>query len=166
MKTKILLTLFTLLSIPAHAEENSIISIQDSCGYCGRRNNYQDNCDIDPNGKVTIERSKTRDFISSSTTKTFQLNATDLAQIKTLIESSKNAEVVGKAKTYCGDASTFSISALTANNQDLTLELYSEGKEILDSADARKLSRLSAKICGMQKRRLLWKNVLSKKKQF
>ena len=57
---------------------------------------------------------------------------------------------------------SFSISGNPDSNDEFTIENYSYGKEYINTKYARSLAIKSARICGMEKRRFLWKTVLSK----
>jgi hypothetical protein len=140
----------------------TILGVYDSCGYCSRHDNYFTSCTIDRDGTVTFTDERTKNDVKSDRTETYQLSKSKIDELLRKIELAQAAETVGEAKTYSGDAPTFSVRAWPRSDLEFKVVLYSDGKEYRDSHAARQLARQASRICGLGFRRFLWSHVESK----
>jgi hypothetical protein len=146
---------------PAKTKSPIVISVVDDCGYCSNHDYEAKTCDISEDGTVLIVDHKIKKEERRST---HSVTAATITHFKKLIESARTAKTAGTIQTGSGDLPSFSVSAYPEAENMLEIETYSYGHEYLDSVDATTLARQSAKICGMNTKRLLWKYVLSKVK--
>ncbi len=156
-----LLLLSTLTALPAFAQVKEspkvYIRVADDCGYCGNHDYQMKTCTIDTEGTVEIVDKKLK---HQERTWTYSISGEEMAELKTLAESAQTAPVVSHYQDYSGDAPSFRISAYPDGLSRLKIEAYASGVYYLDSEDAKKLARKSARICHMSARRRLWKSIL------
>lgn len=165
MKNAFLVPVLMMLTLNATTfaqTPEKILGVYDSCGYCGRNDNYYSACTIDRDGTVKVERHRTRNGVKSEFSDTYRLSAKLVEKLLAKIEASRKADTVGSAKTYSGDAPTFSVTAYPESDLEFDVALYSDGKEVRDAPEARQLARQAARLCGMGGKRFLWSHVLSK----
>jgi hypothetical protein len=141
-----------------------LIAIYDNCGYCDRKNTYNHSCTIDDKGLLTLTRYEVKDGVETNKISTESLKLNTTTEIKNLIEVSKNIEATGTVQHGSGDLPNFTIIAYPETEAEFEIEDYSMGSKVIDTKLARELSRKTARLCGMEARRLLWRNVLSKQK--